>query len=300
MVFYKIIAIIIAAGAGLLQVGLEYIWHDKRTKKHKRVRSFLIFLMVVGSISAAFLVFIDDRQTAEQVRTLTEIKESAEKATKAAEAREQKAVEAREKIAQELAQLQEQMRPVIELATAKYPSLDVDAAVLEIANDVQKLQKENEQLLKRTEALKKQTKELSERDYFHPLNAEIRNRVVESLNGILESNKDRSLQISIFCEKGNSLRQKVARQLVDILSESGIETKGPTAFTTFSSGVLPAVRVGLNREDGEIGRQLAEALNPYLNVRFVGKAANQNELGQISIAINGNPFFSEDGVVTFP
>ena len=199
MVFYKIIAIITAAGAGLLQVGLEYIWHDKRTKKHKRIRSFLIFLMVVGSISAAFLVIIDDRQTAEQVRTLTEIKENAEKATKAAEAREQKAVEARdliaqeleglqereqkaiearEKIAQELAQLQEQMRPVIELATAKYPSLDVDAAVLEIANDVQKLQKENEQLLKRTETLKKQTKELSERDYFHPLNAEIRNRVV--------------------------------------------------------------------------------------------------------------------------
>lgn len=314
MIYFKVIAILFTFGAGLLQIGLEYKWHDKRTKEHKRVRYLLVGLMILGWLSASFLVVYDDIQSAKQLKTITdskdaaekakenaeEAKETAEEAARAAEERELKAVEAREQIKKELEALQEQIKPVVALATAKYPSLDVNSALLNLANDVQKLQKENEELRNQTKELKKQTKDLSDRDYFHSLNSEIRSRVVRNLTNILESYRNRKIQITVICESGNTMRQRVTRQLVGILSESGIETKGPIGTTTFSRGVLPAVRLELNKEDKDIAMQLARALNPYLNVRFSGKVNNQNEPGKISLEIYGNPLFTEDGVVTFP
>ena len=293
MIFFKIIAILIATGAGLLQIGLEYKWHDKRTKKHKIVRSFLIFLMIVGFLTASILVLFDDRQSELQVRTLTALKNSAEKATKDSETRELKAVEDRERIKQELEELQTQIKPVIKLATEKYPTLDINNALAKLSDDIQNLQEQNEEL-------QKKTKDLTERDFFHPLNSRTKSTVLQRLNQIAGSARDRDIQITIVSESGNTNRQKVARQLVDILSESGFKTTGPSPTMTFSKGVLPAVRVAINPADEDIARQLAFALNPYLNVRFSGKAKNENEKGKISIAIYGDPIFSEEGVVTFP
>jgi hypothetical protein len=101
-------------------------------------------------------------------------------------------------------------------------------------------------------------------------------------------------------ESGNTNRQKAAIQLVEILSEGGFKTKGPTPTMTFSKGVLPPVRVSINPADEDIARQLADALNLYLNVPFSGKANNESKRGKISITIYGEPIFSDDGIVTFP
>jgi len=293
MILIKIIAILITTGAGLLQIGLEHKWHDKRTKKHKTIRSFLLLLMIVGFLSASILVVYDDRQSELQVRTLTDLKDNAEKATKDSEKRELKAVEDRERIKEELEELQTRIKPVIKLATKKYPTLDINSALVKLADDVQDLQKQNEEL-------RKITKDLAERDYFHPLNSMTKSIVVQRLNQIISSASNREIQITIVSESGNTNRQKVARQLVEILSECGFKTTGPSAAMTFSRGVLPAVRIAVNPADEDIARQLAFALNPYLNVRFSGKAKNDNEQGKISIAIYGDPIFSDDGVVTFP
>ena len=93
MILFKIIAIFLTAGAGLLQIGLEYRWHDKRTKKHKRIRSLLIFLMIIGVLTASFLVFYDDQQSEKQIKSLTELKSGFEKEASDAEQRESNAIE---------------------------------------------------------------------------------------------------------------------------------------------------------------------------------------------------------------
>jgi hypothetical protein len=148
--------------------------------------------------------------------------------------------------------------------------------------------------------LQRQTKDLNARDYFHPLNVSTKNIVIERLQKIVATGGHRDLQVTIVSESGNTKRQKVAKQLVEILSDCGFNVIGPTPTMTFSKGVLPAVSVELNPADEEIARQLAFALNPYLHVQFSGKKKNEIEQGKISIAVYGDPIFSEDGVVTFP
>lgn len=293
MIFIKIIAILLVTGAGLVQIGLEYRWHDKRTKKHKRVRSFLILIMIVGFLTASISVTYDDRQSEKQIQAVTDLKNGAEKAAKDAEERESKAIQDRERIKEELSELQEQIKPVVKLAAEKYPTLDVKSALVKLADDIQNLQKQNETLRQQTENLKAQ-------DYFHPLNSSIKSIVDQRLNQILSFTINKKIQITIISESGNTNRQKVAQQLVKILSDVGFPTKGPSPTMTFSKGVLPAVRMELNPADEGIARQLAYALNPYLNVKFSGKSKNVYEQGKITISIYGNPIFSADGSVTFP
>lgn len=277
----------------MVQIGLEYKWHDKRTKTHKKIRSFLILLIILGFLSASVIVIFDDRQSDKQVQALTELKDSAEKATKNSEAREQKAIEDRERIREELEKLQAQIKPVVKLATDKYPTLDVNSALIKLADDIQDLQKQNIYLRKQTETLKA-------KDYFHPLDSRNKNIVDQRLRQIISSTSNRKIKLIIISESGNTNRQKVAQQLVKILTESGFNAEGPAPVMTFSKGVMPAVRMELNPADEDIAMQLAYALNPYLNVKFSGKTKNAHEQGKITIAIHGNPIFSVDGSVTFP
>ena len=293
MIFIKIIAMLLTTGAGLLQIGLEYRWHDKRTKKHKRVRSSLILLMIVGFLTASILVTYDDRQSEKQIQTLTDLKNGSERAAKDAEKRESRAVEDRERIKEELTELQEQIKPVVKLATEKYPTLDVKSALVKLADDVQDLQKQNEEL-------RRQTKKLSARDYFQPLNSEIKNIVTERLKQVQASSNDRDIEIIIVSETGNTNRQKVAKELVAILKECGFGTSGPTPTMTFSKGILPPIRISVNEADKNIARQLADALNPFLNVQFSGKVKKDLKPGKINIEIHGDPLFNENGTVTFP
>jgi hypothetical protein len=250
-------------------------------------------MMIVGFLSTSILVIYDDRQSDLQVRTLTSLKESAEKTAKNSEERELKAISDREQIKKELENLQNQIGPVVKLATEKYPTLDINEALTKLAEDVQILQMQNEEL-------KLKTNELKEQDYFHPLNSETKNTVIQRLSRIVNSESNRDIQITIVCESGNTNRQKVAKQLVDILSQGGFKAKGPSPTMTFSRGVLPPVRMSLNLADEDIARQLAFALNPYLNVKFLGKKSSENEQSRITIAIYGDPIFSENGIVTFP
>lgn len=101
MIVFKIIAISIATGVALLQIGLDSKWHDRRTKKHKRIRSRLIILMILSALTALFLVIYDDWQSQKQIGTLTDLKKSAEKAATDAENREKNAIKDRERLRNE-------------------------------------------------------------------------------------------------------------------------------------------------------------------------------------------------------
>lgn len=293
MVYLKIIAILLSTGAGLLQIGLEHKWHDKRKTTYKKVRSTLVVLMIIGFIAASSLVLYDEKQSEIQIDKLTELNTKEEKSRKEAEDRELDAIEDRQRIKNELEALQMQIKPVIKLATEKYPTLDLNSALVKIADEVQTLKVTNEDL-------QKKTKELAERDYFRPLNTKLKGIVIERLHRILTSFNDRNIQISVISELGNTNRQKVAIQLVEILALGGFKATGPTPAMTAAKGILPPVQVIINPADEDIGRQLAEALNVYLKVIFSGRGNNESERGNIKIMIYGEPIFSDDGVATFP
>ena len=60
MIYLKIIALIISIGAGLIRVGLDYKWHDKRTNKHKLIKNILVVLMILGLL---FMPFVNKGET---------------------------------------------------------------------------------------------------------------------------------------------------------------------------------------------------------------------------------------------
>jgi len=87
--------------------------------------------------STGLLVLYDDRQT--------------ELHAKNAEIRELKALEDRERIRQELEKLQIQIKPVLKLATEKYPTLNIDVALQKLYDDIQDLQRQNTELKEKVE-----------------------------------------------------------------------------------------------------------------------------------------------------
>lgn len=140
----KIVAILITTVVGLIQIALEYKWHDKRTAIHKKIRVVLISLMIVGFSTAAVLIYLDDRDARDRLATLIDLKSSAEKSADDAERREQKAHQDRLLIQQNLDELKFQMEPFISLAIANYPNLDATNALSRLSNDIKSLGKDLE------------------------------------------------------------------------------------------------------------------------------------------------------------
>jgi hypothetical protein len=293
MVFFKLLALGIAMGAGLLREALEYFWHDRRTKTHKRIRWVLIGLMLVGAVVAGLLVVLDDRQSANQIAKLTELKKGAEKAASDAAAREEDAKKDREVLKQKIDNLQRRIDPFVTLATARYPSLPPEKALEKLANDVKELRH-------RTEQLDARTQEISARDFFHPLSSDRRQLVVNNLRELLHRFPQRDISLVVSLETGHTGRQKIAKELIDILKEAGINVSGPTSVMTFSKGVSPPIIMELNPVDDDIGRFLAEALQPLLRVTFTGRKKKEIPAGKITIRLQGEPLFSDAGVITFP
>lgn len=87
----KIVAILITTVVGLIQIALEYKWHDKLTAIHKRIRVVLISLMIVGFSTAAVLIYLGDRDARDRLATLIDLKSSAEKSADDEERREKRA-----------------------------------------------------------------------------------------------------------------------------------------------------------------------------------------------------------------
>ena len=101
-------------------------------------------------------------------------------------------------------------------------------------------------------------------------------------------------------EIGHTGRQKIAKELVAILEEGGLDVSGPTPSMTFSRGVPRAAIMELNPADEDIALSLADALTPFLRVTFSGRKKAEIEVGKINIGVRGEPLFGDDGVVTFP
>ncbi len=126
MLLLKIVAIAIACAAGLLQIGLEYKWHDKRTKLHRVTRRFLIAVVLVGTIMAIALVILDDRQARTQIANLTHLQLTAEASAADAVGREKQAIQDRASLREEISELADTLEPFLAMATARYPDPPAD------------------------------------------------------------------------------------------------------------------------------------------------------------------------------
>lgn len=251
MIIIKIIAIIITTASGLLQIGLEYRWRDKRTKFHKSIRSLLIVLMVIGSITAVTLLIYDDKDSKEQIKSLTFLKNSAEKSAKDAESqinsltilrlnaertaleaekRELKAQEDRSKIQGELDKINEQMKPLLDIAVAKYPNVSADKALRQLAERINSIEAETVNTKKELENTKQ---ELILKTSDRKLTKEQEQFLIQSLSGI-------SGKVIVNADLADSEANMYANQIKAALSETNLEVVNQP-----STGIVSLYRKGI-------------------------------------------------------
>lgn len=123
--------------AGVLELALQYRWHDRRTRIHKRVRLALVAILLIGGIVSTIAVVQEDRQASQEVERLEELLAAAEKSEAAAEAREKAAVASRSDLETRLGELQAELQPFLELASRRHPEQPQDEALAALLAELQ-------------------------------------------------------------------------------------------------------------------------------------------------------------------
>lgn len=320
MISIKIVAILIATGAGLLQIGLEHRWHDKRTKRHKKVRSLLILLMIVGCLTASILVVWDGRQSEKQIQTLTTLKNNAEKATIDSENRELKAIEDREKIKADLKALQtdynrqvfesktreetatnqrkqlehqieglqDKLEPFVSFATKRFPGQHDEKTALS------KLADELKTLANRTKKIENEKEQEKIQSTYRQPDPSLRNQVIDRLMAIKQN--DNSLVIEIDCENGNQLRLRVVNDLVAMIKEANIPVK-LVGTQTFFKKPPPPIRATFNPDDEALFHTVISCFSGYLGGTITRTRKSDSPRGKIKLKFYGQPvFFNNTGV----
>ena len=65
MIWFKLFAVVSGAAYAFCQILLDYIWHDKRTRLHKRARTIIQAVVCLSLLVTAWTVWRDDQSQAE-------------------------------------------------------------------------------------------------------------------------------------------------------------------------------------------------------------------------------------------
>lgn len=183
-------------------------------------------------------------------------------------------------IHRELLSYKEILDPIQKKAVQLYPELETAAALAKLAQDLDAV------------------RSLATRDTYRPLTPEIKQRVVLQLQS-LRSDFGTNLQVEVSVENGSASRQRVAKALVDIFTESGIAAKGPSGVMSFFQGSPPNLSIELNPSDLELANRVAGPMGLYINQQMTGINRPKQGHGLLKIHVIGDPLFSQEGVVSF-
>lgn len=136
---------IIAVSTAILVSNLDYVWHDKRTRKFKSMRLFLYLLTVITLILSIVVSIQDDKQHKNEIKQLTFALDTLQKQT--SEIRiEAKHSGIRQKSQMELLIesnkiLRESLAPFQELAKERYPGMGDKKALEKLELDIAEVEK---------------------------------------------------------------------------------------------------------------------------------------------------------------
>ncbi len=136
MILLELFVLVIVFGIGVVQIILDHVWSDKRTKLHKRIKILLLILMLVLLIGSASLRIVEDsssQQLMEKVSSL-QIKNDSLMAS----VREKDKTAHKDMIALQgkITDLESKLEPFIEIAISKYPNLGVDIALNQLSREI--------------------------------------------------------------------------------------------------------------------------------------------------------------------
>jgi len=110
----KILAPLVVLISALMHAGLDYFWADRRTRIHRCVRTGFLLLMIAGGICSIIVVVIDYQDSKVLIKKLSSI--------------------------------EEKLNPFLDLAKARFPGLDSEAALHKLSAEIKELEDQTKKL----------------------------------------------------------------------------------------------------------------------------------------------------------
>jgi hypothetical protein len=153
---WKIVLQIIAVLTAIVIANLDYLWHDKRTRKFKHTRLFLYLLAAITLIVSVVVTIQGDRQHEREVQQLTSALDNLQRETSTF--RSEAKNSGKEQQSQMAAllegnkRLQDSLAPFQDLAKKRYPDLEGKEALEKLRTDISAVEKRAAELEKKVQA----------------------------------------------------------------------------------------------------------------------------------------------------
>lgn len=276
----NIVAPILICLIYLLQQFVEYKWHDKRTRKHKIIRQFLIFLIVILGGISIYTAIDQENNSKNLTNDIDEIKRNSEKTILVSEEREKKAQQDRDDI-------KSLLKPFIEISQTKYPSLDTTSALNRLIKDI------------------KEVKELATRDIYRSLSENSRKELISSLKEYLSKQNVNPPIIKFFVQQGNQNRYQVVLDLIEIFKAVELNAKIEALGLFPQSGPQYGIEIHTNSKYANYIDGLFNVISKYYEMNMGLAVRDSNEWqkegkfpdGEVHIIVSGTPLFSSNGKV---
>jgi hypothetical protein len=153
---WKIALQIIAVLTAILIANLDYLWHDKRTRKFKRTRLFLYLLAAITLILSVVVTIQDDRQHRHEIKQLTSTLDNLQRETSAFRSEAKNSGKEQQSQMAMLIEgnkrLQDSLAPFQDLAKKRYPGLEGKEALEKLRTDITAVEKRAAELEKKVQA----------------------------------------------------------------------------------------------------------------------------------------------------
>jgi hypothetical protein len=177
--------------------------------------------------------------------------------------------------------LKELIDPIQRKAELIYPELETAAAIAKLAEEVQ------------------DARSLATRVVYKPLVQDRKQKMVAALRLLHVQDTTLQQSVTISCQQGSSTRTKVANDLKKYIQEAGWKVEMSSGMFVYSK-VPPDITIKQHLDDILLGKQFGDIIGEnFINEQIDPIVRNRSSRGHLEITINGDPLFSESGVVTF-
>jgi hypothetical protein len=277
----NIVVPILICAIYLLQLFVDYKWHNKRTKKHKIIRRILIAVIIIFGGISIYTSTIQENSSQKLAQNLDDLKKYSEKSISDSDTREKKAQSEREEI-------KSLLKPFIEIAQNKYPSLDTNSALNRLLLDI------------------KEVKELATRDIYKPLSASSKLSLISSIKEYITKSKVKPPALKFIVQQGNQNRYQVTLDLIEIFKAAKIDANIEAMGLFPQNAPEYGVEIHANSNYEYYIKGLFSTIRNYYDINFGLAIRDSKEWkkegdfpnGEVHIAIFGTPLFAQNGKVS--
>jgi len=170
------------------------------------------------------------------------------------------------------------INPIERRAKEIYPELETGAALAKLAKDLEDV------------------RSLATRSMFRPATPDVINTALHWLSAVPNAT---STVVTVQYEKGSVQRQKVADELVDILTRAGFKASNAGGLLTMLKGPEPNISVSARSNNLAQAESLLRAVTPFIHSTFVMVQNERLATNTLEIHLFGSPAFLPNGSVVF-